>query len=62
VSSRNEIEHLQAEADYCHDRVALLRAKLYRWGVGTNARLQELERELEHAQNRLHDARLRAEP
>jgi hypothetical protein len=30
--------------------------------VGTNARLQELERELEHAQNRLHDARLRAEP
>ena len=55
MSSRNEIEQLQAEADYYRDRVALLRAKLYRWGVGTNARLQELER----AQQRLSDARLR---
>ena len=53
VSSRNEIEQLQAEADYYRDRVALLRAKLYRWGVGTNARLQQLERELEGAQRRL---------
>jgi hypothetical protein len=31
VSSRNEIKQLHAEADYYHDRVALLRAKLYRW-------------------------------
>jgi hypothetical protein len=60
VSSGNEIEQLQADADYYHDRVALLRAKLYRWGLGSNARLQALERELERAQQRLHDARLRA--
>ncbi len=56
MSSRNEIEHLQAEADYCRDRVALLRAKLYRWGLGTTARLQELERSLELAEQRLRDA------
>ena len=59
MSSRSEIERLRAEADYYRDRVALLRAKLYRWGVGTNARLQQLERELERAQQRLSDARLR---
>jgi hypothetical protein len=62
VSSSSEIEQLQAEANYCRDRVALLRAKLYRWGVGSNARLQALERELELAQQRLRDARLRAKP
>ena len=60
MSSRNEIELLQAEAAYCRDRVALLRAKLYRWGLGTNPRLQELERELERAQQRLREARVRA--
>lgn len=62
MSSRNEIEQLQAEADYVHDRVALLRAKLYRWGLGTSTRLQALERELDHAQERLRDARRRAKP
>ena len=31
MSSSKTIEELQAEADYYHDRVALLRAKLYRW-------------------------------
>ncbi len=60
MSSRNEIEQLQAEADYYHDRVALLRAKLYRWGLGSNTRLRELERALERAQHRLRDARRRA--
>ena len=60
MNVRNEIEQLQAEANYCHDRVALLRAKLYRWGLGSNARLQALERELDRAQRRLRDARLRA--
>ena len=30
MSSSKTIEELQAEADYYHDRVALLRAKLYR--------------------------------
>ena len=60
--SSNQIEQLQADADYYHDRVALLRAKLYRWGLGTNAQLQELERELELAQERLREERLRVNP
>ena len=59
VSSRNKIEQLQAEVDYYHDRVALLRAKLYRWGVASNARSEELERELGRA-GRLRDARVGA--
>jgi hypothetical protein len=56
----NEIELLQADARYYRDRVALLRAKLYRWGLGSNARLRELERELERAEERLREERLRA--
>jgi len=62
VSSPGEIEQLQAEADYYHDRVALLRAKLYRWGLGSNTRLQALEHALERAQTRVRDARLGAKP
>jgi hypothetical protein len=62
MSSRAEIEQLQADADYYHDRVALLRAKLYRWGIGSDARLQALERELERAQQRLRDALPDANP
>jgi hypothetical protein len=58
MSSR-QVEQLKAEAAYCRDRVALMRAKLYRWGLGTNARLQELERELEVAEQRLHDEHVR---
>jgi hypothetical protein len=53
------IEQLQAEVRYYHDRVALLRAKLYRWGQGSTPRLQELERKLERAQQRLRDERSR---
>lgn len=60
MSSNSEIDQLQAEAAYCRDRVALLRAKLYRWGLGTNPRLQELERALELAQRRLRAARAAA--
>jgi hypothetical protein len=59
VSSK-QIEELQANVDYYRDRVALLRAKLYRWGLGTNARLQGFERELERAERRLRGARRRA--
>ena len=62
MSSAKDIEQLQAEADYYRDRVALLRAKLYRWGVGSSPRLETLERELERARQRLRDARLRATP
>jgi hypothetical protein len=53
MSSTRNVEHLLAEARYYKDRVALLRAKLYRWGVGSNARLKELEGELELAERRL---------
>jgi hypothetical protein len=68
VSSRNEIERLheierlQAEANYYRDRVAVRRAKLYRSGAGMDARLQELEREHERAEQRLRAARLRSNP
>ncbi len=58
--SSSEVEQLQAEVVYHRDRAALLRAKLYRSGLGTNARLQELERELELAEQRLRDVRDRA--
>jgi hypothetical protein len=57
VSPSNEIELLQADARYYHDRVAVLRAKLYRWGLGSSARLRELDWELERAEQRLRDAR-----
>lgn len=56
MSSIGEIELFRADVRDCHDHVALLRAKLYRWGLGSNAELQELERELEHAEERLRDA------
>ena len=62
MSSPGELEQLQAEADYYHDRVALLRAKLYRWGLGPTQRLKSLERQLERAQRRLRDARSGANP
>jgi hypothetical protein len=62
VSSLSELEQLQAEADYYHDRVALLRAKLYRWGLGSTPSLKALERRMERAQQRLRDARLSAKP
>ena len=62
MSSLSELEQLQADADYYHDRVALLRAKLYRWGLGSTPRLRALERKLELAQQRLRDARDGANP
>ncbi len=57
MSPSNRSDELEAEVDYYRDRVALLRAKLYRQGIGTNARLQDLERSLEGAQGRLRRAR-----
>ena len=62
MRSLSKLELLQAEADYYHDRVALLRAKLYRWGLGPTPRLKALEGELELAQQRVRDARVSAEP
>jgi hypothetical protein len=61
MSSSGDIELLRADARDCHDQVALLRAKLYRWGLEPSARLQELERELTHAQERLADATARSQ-
>jgi hypothetical protein len=61
VSGSNEIELLRAEVRYHRDRVALLRAKLYRWGEGSNARLRQLEHELERAEQRLQEQSGRAE-
>jgi hypothetical protein len=59
VSPGHELEMARAEAHYYRDRVALLRAKNYRWGLGTSARLEQLERELERAERRLAELRKR---
>jgi hypothetical protein len=56
VSSSSELELARAEARYYRDRVALMRAKNYRWGLGTTPRLQQLERELLRAERRLSEA------
>jgi hypothetical protein len=57
VSWARDIELAQAEVCYCQDRVALLRARLYRWGVRPGPRLRELEGKLERAETRLRDVR-----
>jgi hypothetical protein len=59
VTTEGELELLEAEARYYRDRVSLLRAKLYRWGSGPSARLQELERGLERAEQRVREERSR---
>ena len=56
MTSPAEMEQLRGEVAYYQDRVALLRAKLYRWGLRSNSHLQALERQLARAQQRLHDA------
>jgi hypothetical protein len=61
MSTSHRIEELQAEVNHYHDRVALLRARLYRRGIGSNDRLQELERSLDRAQRRLREARAPAD-
>jgi hypothetical protein len=53
----NELEVVEAEARYYRDRVALLRARLYSRGMGWTPRLQELERQLQRAEQRLADVR-----
>ncbi len=55
MSSSGELESLRSDVRYYHDRLSLLRAKLYRWGLGSNARSRELERSLELAERRLRD-------
>ena len=57
MTSIDEIETARADASYCRDRVALLRAKLYRWGLGSSPRLKQLEQEAERAEQRLRAVR-----
>ncbi len=59
MSSTSELELALAETRYYRDRVALLRAKNYRWGLGSSTRLQRLERELQRAERRLTELRNR---
>lgn len=59
MSPTREIELAQADVCYCHDRVALLRAKLYRWGLRLDARLPKLERKLRRAEQHPRDVRSR---
>lgn len=59
MSSPRDIELAEADVSYAHDRVALLRARLYRWGQRPSLRLRELERELKVAEQRLRDVRSR---
>jgi hypothetical protein len=57
MSSTREIELAQAGVCYYQDRVALLRAKMYRWGLRPDARLRKLERQLQRAEQHLRDVR-----
>ncbi len=58
MSRDSEFELLQADVRHRRERLALARARLYR-GLGSNARLQALERELERAEQHLQHERLR---
>lgn len=59
MSSTSELELALAETRYYHDRVALLRAKNYRWGLGSSRHLEHLERQLQRAERRLTQVRNR---
>lgn len=59
TSSSNELDLAKAEARYLRERVGLLRARLYGQGEGSTRRLEQLERELERAEQRLRDVRRR---
>jgi len=60
VTTLGEIEAIAAERNYYRDSVALLRVRLYRRGARPTARLEELQRCLASAEQRLRAAR--AEP
>ena len=61
MSAQAEHEYLQAEARYYKEQIALLRAKLYRWGQAPNAHMRELEEKLSLAERRVAASRARAE-
>jgi hypothetical protein len=58
LSSRSEIDQLQTDANYYRDRIALLRAKLYRWGMGPNEHMRQLEQRLERTERRLREEQM----
>ncbi len=62
MSAAKDIELLEEDARYYHDRVALLRAKLYRWGQRATPQLRDLERRLAKAEGRLRAKRGRTGP
>ena len=62
MSSPREMEAVEAEFNYYRDSVALLRARLYRRGVGTTPRLEELQRRADSADRRLRAARAEPRP
>lgn len=57
ASPLRQVEETQAEVNHYRDSVALLRARLYRRGMASTPRLEELQRRLESAQRRLRAAR-----
>ncbi len=57
MSSLRQIAAIEAEFHHYKDSVALLRARLYRRGVGATPRLDELQRKLDSARRRLRAAR-----
>ncbi len=62
MSSLHQIEEIHAEVNHYRDSVALLRARLYRRGMATTPRLEELQRKLASAQRRLRTARTTLPP
>ena len=52
-----DVEVAQADLRDCRDRVALLRARLYRWGLRPSPLLRQLEGELQRAERRLRNVR-----
>ena len=57
MTSSDREESLEAEARYHRERLALYRAKVYSGSFASPARLQELERICEFAEQRLRRAR-----
>lgn len=57
MTSLHQIDDLHAEVNQYRDSVALLRIRLYRRGIRSNNRLEELQIRLDSARRRLREAR-----